>query len=48
MTSVMNSMGQEGDFKKTNLPIKNRVNALDVSLQNNYCVSVELKIAVKC
>merc|ERR1712166_1234578 len=28
-TGVMNSMGQDGNFKATNLPIKNRVNALD-------------------
>ena len=33
MTGVMNAMGQEGDFSATRLPIKNRINALDVSHQ---------------
>ena len=31
MTGMMNSMGQDGSFKATQLPIKNRINALDVS-----------------
>ena len=31
MTGVMNSLGQDGNFKATQLPIKNRINALDVS-----------------
>ena len=30
-TGVMNALGQDGNFKATMLPIKNRVNALDVS-----------------
>ena len=32
MTGVMNSMGQEGVFNASRLPIKNRINALDVSV----------------
>ena len=31
MTGVMNAMGQEGDFVANRMPIKNRINALDVS-----------------
>ena len=31
MTGVMNSLGQDGSFKANQLPIKNRINALDVS-----------------
>ena len=31
MTGVMNAMGQDGDYAASRLPIKNRVNALDVS-----------------
>ena len=32
MTGVMNSLGQDGNFTKAQMPIKNRVNALDVSI----------------
>ena len=32
MTGVMNSLGQDGNFKSGQMPIKNRVNALDVSI----------------
>ena len=32
MTGVMNSLGQDGNFKGGAMPIKNRVNALDVSI----------------
>ena len=32
MTGVMNAMGQDGQFAATRLPIKNRINALDVSI----------------
>ena len=32
MTGVMNSMGQDGNFKANQMPIKNRINALDVSI----------------
>ena len=31
MTGVMNSLGQDGQFAANRLPIKNRINALDVS-----------------
>ena len=31
MTGVMNAMGQDGNFSASRLPIKNRINALDVS-----------------
>ena len=31
MTGVMNSLGQDGNFAASRLPIKNRINALDVS-----------------
>ena len=31
MTGVMNAMGQEGNFQASRMPIKNRINALDVS-----------------
>ena len=31
MTGVMNAFGQKGDFKANAMPIKNRINALDVS-----------------
>ena len=31
MTGVMNAMGQGGDFSAGRMPIKNRINALDVS-----------------
>ena len=31
-TGVTNALGQDGNFKATMLPIKNRVNALDVSI----------------
>ncbi len=31
MTGVMNSLGQDGSYKATQLPIKNRINAIDVS-----------------
>ena len=31
MTGVMNAMGQDGNFGAGRLPIKNRINALDVS-----------------
>ena len=31
MTGVMNAMGQDGNFAASRLPIKNRINALDVS-----------------
>ena len=34
MTGVMNAMGQEGEFSHKQMPIKNRVNGLDVS--ENY------------
>lgn len=36
MTGVMNSFGQDGNFKTTQMPIKNRVNALDVSYFASY------------
>ena len=36
MTGTMNALGQEGKFAATQLPIKNRVNALDVSVTNRY------------
>ena len=32
MTAVMNAMGQDGNFAANRLPIKNRINALDVSI----------------
>ena len=32
MTGVMNAMGQDGNFSAGRLPIKNRINALDVSI----------------
>ena len=32
MTGVMNAMGQDGQFAASRLPIKNRINALDVSI----------------
>ena len=32
MTGVMNAMGQDGNFAASRIPIKNRINALDVSL----------------
>ena len=35
MTGVMNSMGQDGEFNASRLPIKNRINALDVSNRSN-------------
>ena len=31
MSGVMNALGQDGNFVATRLPIKNRINALDVS-----------------
>ena len=31
MTGVMNALGQEGEFQHKQMPIKNRVNGLDVS-----------------
>ena len=31
MTGVMNAMGQDGQFKHNQMPIKNRINGLDVS-----------------
>ena len=31
MTGVMNAMGQEGEFTHKQMPIKNRINGLDVS-----------------
>jgi len=31
VTGVANALGQEGNHKATQMPIKNRVNALDVS-----------------
>ena len=31
MTGVMNALGQDGIFVAQRLPIKNRINALDVS-----------------
>ena len=31
MTGVMNAMGQDGNYAAARLPIKNRINALDVS-----------------
>ena len=31
MTGVMNAMGQDGNYAASRLPIKNRINALDVS-----------------
>ena len=40
MTGVMNALGQDGNFAASRLPIKNRINALDVSLSLNlptYC-----------
>ena len=37
VTGVMNAMGQDGNYKASQMPIKNRVNALDVShCQSNY------------
>ena len=32
MTGVMNAMGQDGNYAASRLPIKNRINALDVSI----------------
>ena len=32
MTGVMNAMGQDGNYAAGRLPIKNRINALDVSI----------------
>ncbi len=34
MTGVMNAMGQDGDYTHKQMPIKNRVNGLDVSTYN--------------
>ena len=31
MTGVMNAMGQDGQFTHKQMPIKNRINGLDVS-----------------
>ena len=31
MTGVMNALGQEGEYSHKQMPIKNRVNGLDVS-----------------
>ena len=39
MTGVMNAMGQGGDFSAGRMPIKNRINALDVS--NTPCLKIE-------
>ena len=36
MTGLMNSLGQDGEFKATQLPIKNRINALDVSSESHF------------
>ena len=36
MTGAMNSLGQDGQFKASQLPIKNRINALDVSKPSQY------------
>ena len=33
MTGVMNALGQEGVFNASRMPIKNRINALDVSIK---------------
>ena len=33
MTGVMNAMGQDGNYAASRLPIKNRINALDVSIR---------------
>lgn len=42
MSGVMNALGQEGSFKATQIPIKNRVNALDVSTDSNLTnISIE-------
>ena len=35
MTGVMNAMGQDGNYGANRLPIKNRINALDVSTNSN-------------
>ena len=35
MTGVMNSLGQDGNYKSTHMPIKNRVNALDRNTKDN-------------
>ena len=35
MTGVMNAMGQDGNYGANRLPIKNRINALDVSINSN-------------
>ena len=35
MTGVMNSLGQDGNYKSTQMPIKNRVNALDRNTKDN-------------
>ena len=34
MTGVMNAMGQDGNYNANRLPIKNRINALDVSINS--------------
>ena len=36
MTGVMNALGEDGSFKASQLPIKNRINALDVSIISHY------------
>ena len=43
MTGVVNSLGQDGGFKASNLPIKNRVNALDVSTKMNRLAYKDMK-----
>ena len=35
MTGVMNAMGQDGQFTHKQMPIKNRINGLDVSEISN-------------
>ena len=40
MTGVMNSLGQDGQFAASRLPIKNRINALDVSLFYHFLTHI--------
>ena len=34
LTGALNSFGLEGTFKATQMPIKNRINAIDVSFKS--------------
>ena len=46
MTGVMNAMGQGGDFSASRMPIKNRINALDVSDSQHRDCSINLTMTV--